>query len=106
MVEVNLIYEFLPGMDQQAYMEWAKKAIGQVLRSPGVVEFRASRNLLGSPQVRTTTVWQALADWANFVESPEWQALESELRGSFAGNISIELWGPSPVVPEPLRPGK
>ena len=27
MVEVNLIYEFLPGMDQQAYMEWAKKAI-------------------------------------------------------------------------------
>jgi hypothetical protein len=31
--------------------------------------------------------------------------LESELR-MFATNISIELWGPSPVVPKPLRPGK
>ena len=30
---------------------------------------------------------------------------EPELR-AFTANIDIELWGPSPLVPEPLRPGK
>ena len=104
-VEVNLIYDFLPGIDQQAYQEWAKKAIGTVLQSPGLVEFRANRNVLGSPQVRSTSVWQSLADWARFAESPERQRLDSELF-KFASNIGVELWGPSPTVPEPLRPGK
>jgi heme-degrading monooxygenase HmoA len=80
MTEVNLSYDFIPGFDQQAYKEWAKKAIGTVLQSPGLVEFRAFRNVLGSPYVRTTTVWQSLTDWVNFFESPEWREIETELR--------------------------
>ena len=66
---------------------------------------RVHRNLLGSPQVRLTLVWQTLADWAKFAEGAERQKLDSELL-QFATNIHIEHWGPSPVVPEPLRPGK
>jgi hypothetical protein len=68
-------------------------------------EFSLSGSLLGSPQVRLTLVWQTLADWAKFAESPEPQRLDSELL-TFASSIGVELWGPSPAVPEPLRPGK
>jgi heme-degrading monooxygenase HmoA len=106
MVEVNLIYDLITGVDLQAYQEWAKKAIGLVLKSPGIVEFRAYRNVLGSPQVRSASVWKSLADWGNFAESEGWKAAEAELRAKYAVDIRVELWGPSPVAPEPLRPGK
>jgi hypothetical protein len=76
-----------------------------MLKAPGLVEIRAYRSLLGSPQVRLTLVWQTLADWAQFAESPERQMLDSELF-KFATGIGLELWGPSPTVPEPLRPAK
>ena len=105
MIEVNKTYDFLPGIDQQAYGELAQKGIRMMLQAPGIVELRANRNTLGSPQVRLTTVWETLADWAKFAESAERQALESELR-AFTTNIHIEPWGPSPALPEPLRPGK
>jgi hypothetical protein len=41
-----------------------------MLQAPGSVEIRVYRSLLGSPQVRLTLVWQMLADWAKFAESP------------------------------------
>jgi heme-degrading monooxygenase HmoA len=106
MVEVDLLYELMPAVDQKAYQEWAKRTIGLVLKSPGVIEFRAYRNILGSPFVRSTSVWKTLADWSNFVESAGWKAAEAELRAKYGVDIRVELWGPSPVVPEPLRPGK
>ena len=105
MIEAIYTWDILPGTDEQAYAEWAKKAIGSILRQPGFVEFRANRSLLGSPQVRATYVWQTLADWATFAASAEGQSLDAELR-QFVTNYHIELWGPSPVVPEPVRPGK
>jgi len=105
MIEANMIYDLLPGADLQAYQEWAKKATGLVLQSPGLIEFRANRSVLGNPQVRATTVWKSLADWANYNESAEWQGLWNEML-AFATNVSVELWGPSPVLPEPLRPGQ
>ncbi|WP_062536607.1 antibiotic biosynthesis monooxygenase [Mizugakiibacter sediminis] len=104
MIEVTQTYDLLPAVDRDTYADWVKKAIGLVLKQPGLVEFRAHRNLLGSPQVRTTTVWQSGADWAHFAEGA-WQTLEPELR-RMATNLRIELWGPSPMVTEPLRPGR
>jgi heme-degrading monooxygenase HmoA len=106
MIEVALLYDLDRGVDQKAYAEWAKKTIGQVLRSPGLIEFRAQRNLLGSPQIRSISVWESLADWQNFSQSETWQAAEAELRGKFASALRVELWGPSPMVPDPLKPGK
>jgi heme-degrading monooxygenase HmoA len=105
MIEVNMTYDFLPGIDQQAYGELARRAIATVLEAPGLVEFRASRNLLGSPQVRSSTVWRTLADWAKFSESSGWPALEAEFR-TFVTNIRVDIWGPSAIVAEPLRPSK
>jgi heme-degrading monooxygenase HmoA len=105
MIEVDIRYDLLPGIDLRAYEAWAKKVIGTMLQAPGIVEFRASRNMLGSPYVRARTVWQTMADWANFAGSATWQAMSAELRSQFGTNISVEIWGPSPVTPEPIRPG-
>lgn len=104
-IEVTQTYDILPGINQQSYADLARKAVAAVLRAPGVVEFRANRNLLGSPQVRTTTVWRSLADWAAARESAELQAFEAEFQ-AFTTNVQVQLWGPSPVQAEPVRPGR
>lgn len=103
MIEVNKTYDLLPNIDLQAYRESSKKWISKIMQKPGFVELRAQRNVLSSPLVRTTFLWKTLADWAKFAESPDREALESELR-KFATNIRIEIWAPSSIVPEPLRP--
>lgn len=103
MIEVDQTYDLLPGIDQQSYREYAKKEMSR--KTPGAVEIRAYRNILGSPQVRLTVVWQTLADWARWAESAERQAMQSELL-KFATNVRFEIWGPSPVIPAPIRPGK
>jgi hypothetical protein len=105
MIEVNKTYDLLPGIDQQAYLEYTKRAFATMLKAPGLVEICAYRSLLGSPQVRLTLAFQTLADWAKFAESSERQKLDSELF-KFATHVSVELWGPSPAVPEPLHPSK
>ena len=104
MIEAVLLYDLERGIDLQAYVAWAKKTIAAVLKAPGVVEYRALRNLMGSPQVRSITVFRTLADWEKFAESEVWKTAEMELRTKFAAVIHIELWGPSPIVPEPLKP--
>ena len=105
MIEVVMTWDILPGTDEQAYAAYAKKVIGAALRQPGFVEFRANRSLMGSPQSRATYVWQTLADWAIFAATADYQALDAESR-RFVTNTHVELWGPSPIVPEPIRPGK
>lgn len=103
MIEVNKTFNLYPHVDQKALMEYRKKAIGTLLQTPGVVEVRSHRNVLGTPQVRLTIVWETLADWAKFAESDRRFAFDDELR-NFASDIRIEIWGPSPTVPKPLRP--
>jgi hypothetical protein len=103
MLEAVLTYDLVPGASQQAYQAWAKNAIGTTLRQAGLIEFRAHRNILGSPQVRVTAVWHSMADMEKFWLG-DWQPAEAELR-TMATNLKWEYWGTSPVVPEPLRPG-
>jgi heme-degrading monooxygenase HmoA len=104
MVEGHLTWDFVPGVDQQAYTAWAKKAIGTTLQQPGLIEFRANRNLCGSPHVLVVTVWEAAADWATFLENT-WAELEVELH-AYVVNIHYVVWGTSPVVPKALHPAK
>jgi heme-degrading monooxygenase HmoA len=105
MIEVTITWNLKADINSQAYEEFANKATRLYLNAPGFVEFRVHRNLLGSPTVRATYVWQSLADWAKFFESAELQALGAELR-TFATDIETQLWGPSPIIPEPQRPGQ
>ena len=104
-IEVTRTHDVLPSADQRAYAALAEKAVGAILPAPGLVEFRAHRNLLGSPQVRTTTVWRSLADWATARENRELQALEAEFR-ALTTNLRVEIWGLSPLLAEPVRPGQ
>lgn len=56
-IEVTTTWDLFPDADQEAYGEFAKKAIGEILKAPGLVKFSANCNMLGSPQVRTTSVF-------------------------------------------------
>ena len=103
MIEVTTTWNLKADINLEAYEEFSKRAISLYLNAPGCVEFRAHRNLLGSPTVRASYVWQSLADWAKFFESADSQALWAEL-ATFATNIETQLWGPSPIIPEPQHP--
>ena len=105
MIESNLSFDLLPDADLKAYGEWVQTTVASIAKQPGMVEFRANRNFLGAPQIRSSTIWQSLEDWSRFTEGNVWQSTLAELH-RFAGNVKVELWGPSPVVPDPVRPTK
>jgi len=89
----------------EAYMKWTESAIKRTLAAPGVVEFRAYRPVSGASQVVVTYEFADLATWAAWNGNEDVQKVLEELR-TLALNVNIEVWGPSPVVPAPIRPGK
>jgi quinol monooxygenase YgiN len=89
----------------EAYRKWTEGAIKRLLAVPGVLEFRAYRGVVGTPQVQTTLEFADLAAYAVWRSNEEVQKVWDELY-TLALNVSTELWGPSPVVPKPIRPGK
>ena len=97
-------YDIEPGKGE-AYLEWAKQAIPQILAVPGLVEFRGYRPQTGSSQIAVTYEFKDMAAWAEWQSSETMQRLLQEIR-AFTTNLTAELWGPSPVVPEPIRPGQ
>lgn len=103
MIEVAFTYDFIPNFDVAAYTKVARDATQIMLSSKGFIEFRANRNLMGSPNVRRTSVWQSLSDYAAMAQSPEFQKITEEFR-KFVTNIDVQIWGPSPISPEPICP--
>jgi quinol monooxygenase YgiN len=88
-----------------AYTKWTAGAIKRNLSVPGVVEFRAYRAIAGAQQVIVTYEFADLAAWAAWRSNPDLQQVLDELH-TLALNVSAELWGPSAIVPAPIRPGK
>jgi quinol monooxygenase YgiN len=103
MIEVSFTYDFQAGMDEKAYAKLARKATQMMVSAPGFIEFHAHRNVVGSPHVRRTSVWKNLADWAVLAQQPEFQKLTAEFR-TYVTNLEVQLWGPSPLVPDPIKP--
>jgi heme-degrading monooxygenase HmoA len=103
MIEVVFTYDFHPGIDEQAYAKLAKRATAMMVTAPGFIEFRAHRNLVGSPHVRRTSVWESLAHWAALAQQQDFQKLTAEFR-TYVTNLEVRLWGPSPLAPHPIRP--
>ena len=97
-------YDIVPGMNDE-FIEWAKGAIPQILSVPGIVEMRSYRPQAGNSHIATTYEFEDMSSWAVWQASETMQRLLQEGR-TFMVNSTAELWGPSPVVPEPLRPGK
>ena len=89
----------------EAYMKWTESAIRRTLAVPGVVEFRAYRAATGPDQVVTTYEFADLVAWATWYMNEDSQKVLAELH-TLALNVTSELWGPSPVVPAPIQPGK
>jgi quinol monooxygenase YgiN len=89
----------------EAYLKWVEGAIKRVLAVPGVVEFRSYRPVTGSSQLVTTIEFADMAACGAAVSSADMQKLSMELH-TLCLNVSVEIWGPSPLVPVPRRPGK
>jgi len=87
----------------QAYVEWTASAIRRTTAAPGVVEFRAYRPASGSHQVAITYEFAEMAAWAAWYSNEDVQKVFTEVR-TLATDVTSELWGPSPVVPTPIRP--
>ncbi len=88
----------------EAYLKFTQSAIQRTLAVPGAVEFRAYRPATGASQVVVTYEFADLAAWAAFYAHEEIQKVLDELR-TLTLNMTTELWGPSQVVPKPIRPG-
>jgi len=102
MVIYSMKWDIRPGM-VDAYREWAHSAVKRLLAVPGVVEFRAYRMITGCHQVAVTFEFidmQALASWQSNEDTQK--ALEDGRE--YTSNITTEILGPSPIVPEPIRP--
>jgi heme-degrading monooxygenase HmoA len=103
MVEIAFTYDFVPGVDESGYSKLAKRATAMMVAAPGFLEFSAHRSLVGTPHVRRTSVWESLAHWAALAQSPEFQEITAEFR-TYVTNVNVQMWGPSPLVPHPIRP--
>ena len=66
---------------------------------------RAYRPATGSYQVAVTLEFADMNAWASWQSNEDIQKLLDEAR-TYLTNVSYELWGPSPIVPEPIRPGQ
>ncbi len=89
----------------EEYGKWAQSAVQRLLAGPGVVEFRAYRGATGGHQVIVTFEFTDMAGWAAWQADEGVQQVNAELF-VMGLNVTSELWGPSPVVPQPIRPGK
>ena len=102
---VLAIYKQIVHPDKlEAHAKWAQQAIPRMLAGPGLVELRGYRPAAGSTQIVVTFEFATLADWAAFASNPEMLAIIEESR-AFLSHNEAEIWGPSPVLPEPIRPG-
>ncbi len=104
MVLYVLKWDILPDK-VEAYTKWTESARRRILAVPGLVEFRAYRPATGASQVVVTWEFADMAAWAAWYMHEDSQKVMDELR-TLTANLTTELWGPSPVVPQPIRPGK
>jgi antibiotic biosynthesis monooxygenase (ABM) superfamily enzyme len=89
----------------EAYIKWSEGAIKRTMGAPGEVEMRAYRTAAGDRQAVLTFEFADLADWAAWSSSEQSQQVLSEMH-TMTLNLDIEVWGPSPLVPQPVRSGK
>jgi antibiotic biosynthesis monooxygenase (ABM) superfamily enzyme len=101
---VNLVSKYDIHPDKaEAYKAWVKAAISRLIAVPGVKELRGYRPITGASQVVATFEFDDLTSWTAWYTSEDVQEVMSE-RWGYEINIYDELWGPSPVAPEPIRP--
>jgi len=92
----------IPSGRIKEYTGWAENIIPRLIAAPKVKEFRAYRSTITSHRVLMMLEFESLKDWAEFTESGEGKKIWTEIMSNTV-NLSAELWGPSPIAPEPLH---
>lgn len=64
----------------------------------------SKRSITGNRSVVSTVEFADLAAWQAWYDSETVQELVASM-ASMLLNLETELWGPSPVLPQPIRPG-
>jgi hypothetical protein len=86
------------------YVKGSVGAVKDTMGPSGEVETRAYRTAAGTHQSVITFEFVDLAAWAVWNSSEESQRVLGEMR-TMTLNLDIEVWGPSPLVPQPVRSG-
>ena len=97
-------YDIRPGKAEE-FAEWAKSVRNRMFAVPGIIELRAYRPATGNRQVVVIYEFADMTAWAAWQSNEDIQKLGEEAR-TYITNVSRELWGPSPIIPEPIRPGQ
>ena len=78
--------------------------IPRILKQKGFKEIRSYRNpLRTTPQVLVLCEFDTLEAGMEYIQSDHYASFMSELREVGCTNISVQLWGTSPMIPEPLK---
>ena len=96
-------YNFHPDKFE-AFEAFYKAALPQMLAIPGLVEVRSYVAVSGSWQIVQTLEFTDMTACANLLSSETYIKMNFDLH-SVATDINHEIWGPSPSMPTPLRPG-
>lgn len=88
---------------REAYEAWAQNTLSKVVSVGRVVELRGYRAATGSSQIVATVEFANMHDWAEWHSHEMVQEIMIGMR-TVATNVTSELWGPSPMTPEPVRP--
>jgi hypothetical protein len=89
----------------EAYNAKSREWIGTVLKQPGLKEWRAFRNPFRvTPEVMAIQEFDSLSSCLAFIESEDYAKINAEMKAMGCTNYSVQLWGTSPIAPEPLRP--
>ena len=95
----------IPGSTEQlpAYGAKAAEWVKIVMSQPGLKEYSAHRNPLGTtPQAMTIQNFATMESARAWIESDAAQIILTEMRSLGCTNISLQLWGASPLLPERL----
>jgi antibiotic biosynthesis monooxygenase (ABM) superfamily enzyme len=87
---------------KDTYAEWTKSIIPRLLKVPGVKEFRAYRTAVGDSQAVVTFEFENMVDFGSWNEQCSDMLQEGY---DLCANMTSEIWGPSQLVPDPIRPG-
>lgn len=93
----------IPNQKVPEYLEWIQKTIPKLLAVPGLVEFSAYRAGAATRYVLLIFKIESEEAFSKFWEYLQKTRLMDELYAN-AVDVVTELWGPSPFIPEPLRP--
>jgi len=89
----------------EEYPAWAQRTIPRILARPGLVEFRGYRPASGAHAIVVTYEFADMASWAAWYGDETIQEIFAEARAGYITDFEAEIWGPSPVLPQPIRPG-